>query len=289
MNIKKLLVLVLFIISNSTFSQQSLNDYKYVIVPKKYDFLKSEDQYQLNSLAKFLFKKEGFKTLFDTDNKSQELANNPCLGLVSKVKNNSSLFSTKLVVELVNCKNEVIHTSNEGKSKQKDYKKAYQEALRNTFKSITSLDYKYNPIKTSIVVEKEEIVEVQEPVDIIEEVTPVKVEEKPVEVIEEVAPVEVVEKDAPVKTEIIEPKQEIINEIEQKEIATNLLYAQANDLGYQLVDSTPKVVYILLKSSKEDVYFLKNKSGIVFKEDGKWFVEYFEGNTKLKEELHIKF
>lgn len=293
MNIKFFLTLVLVIISNTIFSQQSLNDYKYVIVPKKFDFLKSEDQYQLNSLTKFLFKKEGFNTLFDSDNKLQELANNPCLGLVSKIKNNSGMFNTKLVVELFNCKNEVVYTSNEGKSKQKDYKKAYQEALRNAFKSITLFDYKYNPVKASVTIEKEEIVVEEKPTSVVKEVIPAKVEtvieEKPVEIVEEVAPVEVVEKTAPVKAEIIETKQEIINEVKEKEVAINLLYAQANVLGYQLVDSTPKVVYILLKSSKEDVYFLRNKKGIIYKENNKWIVEYYELDRLVKKKLTIKF
>jgi hypothetical protein len=287
MSTKFFLILVLVITSNTIFSQESVNDYKYVIVPKKYDFLESEDQYQLNSLTKFLFKKEGFKTLFDTDNKSQELANNPCLGLVSKVKNNSGLFSTKLIVELINCKNEVVYTSDEGKSKQKDYKKAYQEALRNTFKSITLLDYKYNPVKVTVAtVEKEETVVEEKRAAIVKEVIPiVKVEtiEKKKE------PVEVIEEVTSVKESKIESKQEIINEVEEKEVTLNLLYAQSNILGFQLVDSTPKVVYVLLKSSKEDVYFLRNKKGIIYKENNKWIVEYYELDKLVKKPLTIKF
>lgn len=34
-------------------AQESLNGYKYVVVPEKFDFLKSEDLYQINSLTKF--------------------------------------------------------------------------------------------------------------------------------------------------------------------------------------------------------------------------------------------
>lgn len=40
-------------------AQESLNGYKYVVVPEKFDFLKSEDLYQINSLTKFLLNKEG--------------------------------------------------------------------------------------------------------------------------------------------------------------------------------------------------------------------------------------
>jgi len=263
MNIKKTLILASIIISNTLFSQQTLNDYKYVIVPKKYDFLKSEDQYQLNSLTKFLFKKEGFITLLDTDRKPQELAVNTCLGLTVRVMNNSNMFSTTLIIELVNCKNEIIHISSKGKSKQKDYKKAYQEALRSAFKSIESLDYKYNPVKTLVSVKVEEVVVEEKPTAIVKEVISDKVET----VVEEV----------PFKV------------IQEEGATVNLLYAQENDLGYQLVDSTPKVVYILLKSSKDGVYLLKNKKGIVYKENNKWIVEYYDLDTLVRKTVTIKF
>jgi len=283
MSIKRSLLLVLVIIANTVVAQRSLNNYKYVIVPKKYDFLKSEDQYQVNSLTKFLFKKEGFESLFDNESKPQELAINPCLGLIAGVKNNSNMFTNKLVIELVNCKNEIIVTSEEGKSKQKDYKKGYQEALRNAFKSISSLNYKYNPVKEPSIVKKEETVVRVEPAVNVKEVIPVKevveAEEKPVEIIEETTSVGI---------EVIETPQEI-NEVKKEVVPSNLLYAQANAFGYQLVDSTPKVIYILLKSSRADVYFLKNKSGIIFKDGEKWFVEYYEGTELVQEELQIKF
>lgn len=278
MNLKQILILVLLITSNSVFAQQSLNEYKYVIVPINYDFLKLKDQYQLNSLTKFLFKKEGFETLFDNEVKSQNLAENPCLGLVIRVNNNSSMMSTKLIIELLNCKNEIVHTSIEGKSKDKDFKKGYHEALRKAFQSIASLDYKYNPIEIPIVVKKEKTVEVQKPTDNIEEVIHVKVEtvEKPVEVIEEISPVKAVERSVDAV------------EVEDAPFAI-VLYAQPNPLGFQLVDSTPKVVYVLLKSTKKDLYFLKNRNGIVFKEAEKWFAEYYNEDTLVKVELLIKF
>ncbi len=290
MNIKNLSALVLIIISNALFSQQSLNDYKYVTVQKKYDFLNSEDQYQLNSLTKFLFKKEGFTVLFDSDKKSQELANNPCLGVTARVKKGSSMFVTKLVVELVNCRNEIIHTSTEGRSKQKDYKKAYHEAIRKAFKSISLLEYKYNPVKTPVLVEEKTIieeklvtVEKEKSVEVVEKVTPVKVgivKKEPVkEVVEEVAPIE----------EIEEEIEDVPFLIIEKETTENLLYAQVNPLGFQLVDSTPKVVYILLKSTKKDLYFLKNKNGILYKENRHWIIEYYNLGTLVRKNLNIKF
>jgi hypothetical protein len=39
------------------FSQRNVNDYKYVIVPEKFDFQKEPNQFKLNQLTKFLLKK----------------------------------------------------------------------------------------------------------------------------------------------------------------------------------------------------------------------------------------
>ena len=55
-----LLVTALFLSINLYAQQTNLNDYSYVIVPDQFDFLKSKDQFQLNSMTKFYFEKSGF-------------------------------------------------------------------------------------------------------------------------------------------------------------------------------------------------------------------------------------
>jgi len=282
MNITKLLILVLVFISNTTIAQQKLDKYKYVIVSKKFDFQKYEDQYQLNSLTKFLFKKEGFIAIFENEKELEDLFSNPCLALKAKVKNESGMFATKLIIELLDCRNNIVFVSVQGKSKQKEYKKAYHAALREAFQSITSLGYKYIPAKDSVIAKKEEIAEVQEPVNIVEVVTPIVTEakEKSVEVIEKVTHIEVVKEEEVVKDvpfAIIEDKTE------------NILYAQNILNGFQLVDSTPKIVFKALKSLKGNIYFLENKAGIIFKKDNQWFAEYYKGKAIVKEKLNIKF
>ena len=66
--LKKILLTVSFILMYFTgIAQKNINDYKYIIVPKTFDFLNSEDQYQLNSLTKFLFNKYDFEAYFVDD------------------------------------------------------------------------------------------------------------------------------------------------------------------------------------------------------------------------------
>ncbi len=287
-SINKILILFL-LFSNTSIAQETLNNYKYIIVPEKYDFLKSEDQFQLNSLTKFLFKKEGFEVLFDSDARPKDLINNPCSALIPKVKNQSGMFTTKLVIELLNCRNQVIFTSTEGRSKEKDYKKSYHQALRNAFESISSLHYKYSPSKAPLQVEevKKELVEAATIKEEKEATAVSEVIKESVPVVENKAPApSIIEKvEAPIK--VTESKEQTLPA--NIEIDNNLLYAQANSLGFQLVDSTPKVAYLLLKSSNKDLFFLKNKKGILYKKNGQWIVEYYEIDKLIQKVLTIKF
>ncbi|MCK4562128.1 MAG: hypothetical protein KAT78_04415, partial [Flavobacteriaceae bacterium] len=71
------ITLILFLYVSISLAQSSIDAYKYIIVPKKYDFLKWENKYELNSLTKFLFEKQGYKTLLEGDNYPGDLMNNP--------------------------------------------------------------------------------------------------------------------------------------------------------------------------------------------------------------------
>jgi hypothetical protein len=139
---KALLFLLLSL--NISFAQNSINSYQYIIVQKQYEFQKSEDQHQLNSLAKFMFEKEGFITFFPSDQIPADLATNSCLALKAKIKSTSGLFTTKLSIDLLDCYNNVVFSSKEGKSKLKNYTKAYHDAFRKAFVSISNLNYTYN-------------------------------------------------------------------------------------------------------------------------------------------------
>ena len=146
MNNKILSFLVLFMYITASFSQNELNPYKYIIVPKKYDIFKGEeDKYQLNSLTEFLFDKNGFNTLFQDEDFPQDLLLNPCLGLIVDVTEVNKLLTTRLKIELSDCHNKIVYTSVEGVTREKEFKKAYQEALRAAFVSFEAMNYEYDP------------------------------------------------------------------------------------------------------------------------------------------------
>ena len=149
---------------------QELNDYKYILIPETYNFTGEKDQFQLNSLTKFLLNKEGFNTLMKTDEKPTDLRQDPCLALTTRVENNSGIFVTKLVAVFENCYGEVVFKTEEGRSRAKNYKDAYQEALRDAFTIFEGIDYQYDPTQgneavasqsniTEIEVEEKELTE----------------------------------------------------------------------------------------------------------------------------------
>ena len=101
-----------------------------VVVPNKFAFLKSDNEYQLNILTKFLIEKQGFKAYMENEVPA-ELLNTPCNILRADVKNESNMMTSKLRLVLPDCANKEVFSSEVGKSREKEYKKSYQEALRN--------------------------------------------------------------------------------------------------------------------------------------------------------------
>jgi hypothetical protein len=140
---KKVLFLILFLTTSLGFSQ-SLNDYKYAIVPSKFEFLKEKDQFRLNTLTKLLMEKYGFITYYDSDVLPNEVVESNCNKVYVDVKSNGNLFVTKLKVVLKDCKNAVVYTSIEGRSREKELQVAYNQALREAFSSFDKLEYKYS-------------------------------------------------------------------------------------------------------------------------------------------------
>ena len=99
-------------------AQQSQN-YKYIRVPEKFDFLKETNQYQLNALTAFLFEKQDYVVLYKLP---APRGVDPCEILQTDIENNSNLFRSKVKVVLRDCNQQVVFSSEEGTSRKKDFK-----------------------------------------------------------------------------------------------------------------------------------------------------------------------
>ena len=122
---------------------QSVNDYKAVIIPLKYDFLKSDNQYRMATMTKSNLQKAGFQAFYANEEIPAEFADR-CQLLYIDVKKESGFLVTKLFAEFKDCYGKVIYTSEIGKSKEKEYDVAYKESLDLAFVSVNKLHYKYD-------------------------------------------------------------------------------------------------------------------------------------------------
>tara|TARA_B110000902_G_scaffold255536_1_gene321008 strand:+ start:6446 stop:7222 length:777 start_codon:yes stop_codon:yes gene_type:complete len=249
-------LLVLSMHMNS-WTQSSINDYKYVTVPEKFDFLKYKNQYNLNDLTTFLLKKSGFMVLKTSDNKPQDLYQNNCLGLNANIINTKGFLKTKLHLELVNCRNEVVFTSETGSSKEKEYKKAYHEALRKAFNSVQALHYKYNG--TALEVSSAEKIEI--PVPTVAIVTPT-------------VPAVVTE----------DPKPNA-----STKMVVSKLLVTPTDSGIDFIESSSGTTKYSTHATLFDaVYIIENQAGIIYKRGQNWVREYVENGKTTIEALNIQ-
>ena len=248
---KRYLFILFLAISFSVQAQSNAANYKYIIVPEKFSFLKQINQYGLNTLTKAFFEEKGFTVYFDNSQIPEEIATDRCKALVVELQENNSMFVTNLTLLLKDCKGAVVIKSKAGKSREKEYETSYNLALKDAFTSFN--DFKYVAGNPTVATSP----------------TP--------------APANVAAKTAPVPV-----NQPIATKTEQQE---GLLYAQPISNGYQLIDATPKIVMTLLKTSVEDCYISNNgnANGVVLKKNGTWFFEYYKNNVLVSEKLSIKF
>lgn len=275
-------IIILFLLSSNVFSQTSLNNYKYIIVPKKYGFLKSDDQFQLNSLTKFLFNKYGFVAVMEGESYPDELNSNRCLALTSDVIKDSGFLKTKIQIELKNCNGLTVYTTQVGESREKDFNKAYSEALRNSFKELETINYKYVP---TVIVTENTVQEPASQTQVSKEIAQLKAE---IESLKQ-------EKELPTFTNTTpnanpSPENNVPKDVPvSSKSPGNVLYAQAVDNGFQLVDSSPKVVYRIKNTSMENVFLVEGKNATLYKKDNQWVMEYYEDNILKQDVLNIKF
>jgi hypothetical protein len=140
---KKTLLFFALLFSTLSFSQ-SINNYKYAIIPNKFGFLKTENQYNLNVLTKSYFEKIGMQAYFSSDNLPLE-AMDKCNTVLVDAIENSSMFFTKVKIVVKDCKGTVLATSEEAGTREKEYATAYNEVFRKALISLDKLNYTFTP------------------------------------------------------------------------------------------------------------------------------------------------
>ena len=137
-----LTLVIIVTCSNLSLAQKRLSDYSFVVVPDKFEFLSKANQYQLNDMTKYYLAKNGFNAFYFSELPSVD----NCDGLWADVESTSGFTRTKMMVVLKDCKGNEVYRGEAGASKQKDYKKSYQDALRKAFLCFNELDVKQDAV-----------------------------------------------------------------------------------------------------------------------------------------------
>src|SRR5262249_21078641 len=241
-------IFILTLLCIAAHSQNTLNNYKYVLVPSRFNFSKSDDQYQLNSTTKSMLEQKGFVALWANGDMPPAVAANKCSALFAEVDQRKAMFTTNLTLLLKDCSGNIIFKSKEGRSREKEFFVAYDEALKDALSSLNTVSYKYDSVPAA---------------------TPPATPPAAPPVAAPVAT-----NPPPVPTQ-----------------SKGTLYAQPIPNGYQLIDTSPKKVLTLLKTSIPDYFIAQNESstGLVFKKEGEWFFEYYKDDKLVSQKLDIKF
>jgi hypothetical protein len=140
---KKIIILSVLLVSTFTFAQK-LNAYKYAIVPEKFSFQTENNQYNFNDLVKSAMRRYGFDPYFPTEELPIDASNANKL-FVDLIESNSMVY-TKLNLVFRDYRNNIVFTTQDGKSKDKDFAIAYNEAFRETVKSVELMNHHYSEI-----------------------------------------------------------------------------------------------------------------------------------------------
>jgi hypothetical protein len=247
-------------------SQSTINNYKYVLVPEKFDFVAEPDEYGLNSTTKALLEQKGFVVFWNSSHLPPDLAANKCSALFVEVTRRKAFLSTNLTLSLKDCSGNIVFKSKEGKSGEKEWYVAYDQALRDAFSSFNNVPYKYDSTLSA-----QAQTQPQAP-------QPTTTSTAPPPAPAVAAPA--TSPQAP--TPAVAPSDML-----------GTLYAQPVPGGYQLIDTTPKRVLTLLKTSLQDCFLAETttgaSNGIVFKKNGEWFLEYYKDGSLVSQKLAIKF
>ncbi|MFE3848089.1 hypothetical protein ACFX5D_08955 [Flavobacterium sp. LB3P45] len=249
--------LFLVVLISSYCFAQSLNDYKTVLIPLKFDFTKTDNQYRLATLSKFNLNKAGFQAYYDNEQLPKE-NNDRCSLLYFDVVKEKSFLTTKVYITFKNCDRKIIFKSDIGTSKEKDYQLAYTEALNKAFVSVYALQYKYNN-GGSMVVSGPDVQNVSKGIT------------------------EVGATSEPVKQVVISRNTIVVS--------SKVLYAQPTTTGFQLIDSTPKVMMKVYNTSRKDSFIATkgNTQGVLIAIGNQWFFEYYLNDILISEKVDVKF
>ncbi|KQB44130.1 hypothetical protein RCH33_3106 [Flavobacterium daejeonense] len=246
---KKHFLLLLLLVSGFSFAQ-SLNDYKTVIVPLKFDFLKSENQYRMSTLSKYNLNKVGFDVYYSNQVVPDGI--NRCAVLNYDIVKEGAFLATKLYVTFKDCYGKIVYQSEIGMSREKDFQVAYNDALNKAFTSIYELEYQYNGGQNAAVEQK-------------------------VEKVKEVVPAVIVAPQAVVNP-VVDPNEMLFA---QPLAGGNYQLIDSKPSVIMKIFKTSDANSFLAQKGSQQ--------GVLVKKDNQWFFEFYQNDQLVSEKINVKF
>ena len=242
-----------------------LNQYKYFIVPKRFEIFKDVNQYQTSTLVKYYLNQYGYEAIYD-DAIPEDLFSDKCKGVTLQLEENSSLLLTRVSLIFLDCNGREVFRTAEGSSKIKEFKEAYAECIKEAMDIMASMKYEY------------------EGTDDISESVPQTPTQPFVETAVE-EPEESAAEELIVSAETAAPISESVTEVEKvvpEKIEPIQWNEAVNENGYILGHIDNGESWVLMRTSDPSVYlaYSQNRQGIAFKQDNGWKLEYYLGDNR---------
>lgn len=294
-----LLIVFACISFNMSTAQSSINDYKYVIVEDQFNFQSEPGQYNLNGLVHFLLRKHGFTSIIEGQELPADLKANFCLALRADVTVKGAL-RTRAAIVFKDCESNEIYRTAEGVTKEKDFARAYDLAIRKTSESLKSLNYVYTP--------NQNIIEKGRPEEVIKVVEQAKneIEELKAE-IKELKENRKVEESIVEKSKIESEKEmisqkEIVEDVQPEKQASNwydklkaysynnqTYYEKPGSGGLYFVNAQNEVKFKLQTLSRSNVFILTfgTYKGVAFYDESMkdYTLQYYNDNGELETKI----
>ena len=138
-------ILAFFFTCVFCFSSQAqkidFDKYEYILIPITFGYMLEENEHQVSSLTRFLFKQEGFEVYMTEETLPFDLVENPCKALKVSLEKENLVLKIGMVLKLIDCYGKVVYQTPRVSSSLKESKPAHQEVVRKAFAYIEEMGF----------------------------------------------------------------------------------------------------------------------------------------------------
>lgn len=246
----KKIFIFLFLLNFLPIVSQETESRGKIVVPITFTFANGENPYNISSHTKAFFEKKRFQVFFDNNILPDEIAQNRCNALFVDIQKLPGVLVTKISVSIKDCKGNMLIVSEEGRSRQKELRLAYVDALREALNTLeVSKIVKESQVRTTQTLEVKPI-DNQEAVNLITTGKDVVVTE----------------------SSKVFYAQPITNGFQ--------LVDSTPKVALKILKTSHPDYYIAVSDTV---------NGVLFKRNNQWIYEYYQDNKLVTEILQVKF